>query len=299
MKQGLHRDTTKKLFGPRARAWLIGLLVIGTMATPRVAAETNAAVEVGQVPATNKVAATNAASTAGVTAGAVLEEVDEFVDFEDFEEVGDEDSDAAESSGDVSDPLQAYNVFMYRFNDWLYVWILRPVAKAYAWVLPERVRVSIGRALQNLRTPVSFVNAVLQLEFRKAGRELGRFVINSTVGLLGFFDPAAKYLKWYPANEDFGLTLGHYGVGDGFPLVLPFLGPSNPRDSIALVPQLLLNPLTYVRNISLSLGVGAADLFNTLSLSYELLDEPRENALDPYTYFRDAYKQNRDKRIKD
>ena len=203
------------------------------------------------------------------------------------------------SATQVFDPLRRYNLFVFRVNRWMYLWVIRPVAKGYACLLPEEVRVPIGRALRNLRTPASAVNALFQLEFKKAGTELGRFLINSTVGILGLFDPAGEHLKWYPAKEDFGLTLGRYGVGSGFPIMLPFRGPSNLRDSIVLVPQLLLNPFTYIQNGVFSISVGVANVFNTVSLEYEMIDSLYEEALDPYTFFRDAYQQNRGKRIQE
>jgi phospholipid-binding lipoprotein MlaA len=257
------------------RVWLTCLLLVGAIAIPMTGAET---IE----------------EDSSETGGVESSEQHQY-----FDDEFDDEFESGSSGGQVFDPLRRYNLFMFRINDWMYVWIIRPVAKGYACLLPERVRVPIGRALRNLRAPVSAVNAVLQFEFKKAGTELGRFLINSTIGILGLFDSAAKHLKWYPANEDFGLTLGHYGIGSGFPLVLPFLEPSNLRDSIALIPNLLLNPFSYIRNVIFSISVGVADVFNTVSLEYEMIDNLRREALDPYSFFRDAHQQNRDKRIQE
>jgi len=261
------------------RTWLTLILLAGVIAAPVIRAET---IEVA-----------NGDSTVADS----LEQHEEFDD--EFDDEFEDEFKSGSSSSQAFDPLRRYNLFMFRINDWMYLWIIRPVAKGYACLLPEGVRVPVGRALRNLRTPVSAVNALLQLEFKKAGTELGRFLINSTVGILGLFDPAASQLKWYPANEDFGLTLGHYGMGSGFPIVLPFLGPSNLRDSIALVPNLLLNPFSYIRNVIFSISVGVADVFNAVSLEYEMIDSLKAEALDPYTFFRDAYQQNRDNRIQE
>jgi len=160
-------------------------------------------------------------------------------------------------------------------------------------------RTSISKAFHNLYFPLRFTNSLLQLKFRKAGTELGRFVVNSTVGVGGLFDPAGRYLRWHPSEEDFGQTLGRYGVGEGFPVVLPVLGQTNLRDGLGLIPNYLLNPVTYVADWHITFPLGAGEKFNYMALHMDEYESIKNDALDPYTFIRDAYKQNREKMIKE
>jgi phospholipid-binding lipoprotein MlaA len=118
----------------------------------------------------------------------------DFDDFEEFEE---------EKTAEVSDPLQGYNRFMFKVNDKLYVWVVRPVAQGYEFVLPERARVSVKSCFNNLLFPRRFLNSLLQLKFKKSGIELARFGINSTIGLVGLFDPASAWFNLEASDEDF------------------------------------------------------------------------------------------------
>lgn len=220
------------------------------------------------------------------------------------EEVYDDDFDLEDEFEDPSeterfDPLSGYNRFMTKVNDKLYFWALKPVAKGYRKVVPKTGRVAVGRFFNNLLFPLRFVNNVLQFKFKGAGTELGRFCLNTTVGILGFRDPAKDWfdLKAYP--EDFGQTLGHYGVGGGFHIVLPFLGPSNLRDSIALVPDYYLDPVTYVKDDESELGIRAIDTINYASLHIGEYESLKKDSLDLYTFLRDAYEQKREKDIKE
>lgn len=215
-------------------------------------------------------------------------------EFDEFEEFGGE-----EEAGRVSDPLGGYNRFMFNVNDKFYYWVAKPLTRGYGYVVPEPARVSIGKAFNNLYSPLRFVNCALQLKFKKAGTELGRFVVNSTVGLGGLFDPAGRYLKWHDNDEDFGQTLGHYGVGDGFPLVLPLLGQSNLRDGLSIIPGIIVHPVTYAAATETSVAVKTGEQFNWISLHIGEYESVKKDALDPYTFIRDAYKQKRDKEIRE
>ena len=199
----------------------------------------------------------------------------------------------------ASDPLSGYNRFMFAVNDRLYLWVLKPVASGYATIAPEGGRVAISRFFRNLAFPQRFVNNVLQGELRDAGVECARFGINTTVGILGLFDPAQSGWKLSPREEDFGQTLGRYRVGDGFPLVLPLFGPSNLRDAVGLIPDGFLNPVNYLEPIIAKLGVQAGEKLNYTSLHLGEYESLKKAALDPYVFLRDAYKQNRDKRIEE
>ncbi|MFH2204299.1 MAG: VacJ family lipoprotein [Elusimicrobiota bacterium] len=231
------------------------------------------------------------ASAAASDAAAPAEDA-EFGDFED--EFG-----GAAEAKKVFDPLRGYNRFMFKVNDKFYYYLLRPLALHYRFAVPKQARTAVSKSFHNLYFPVRFVNTLLQLKFKKAGMEFGRFVVNSSVGVGGLFDPAGRYLKWRPSDEDFGQTLGHYGMGGGFPVVLPLLGPSNVRDGLALAPDALLNPLSYAVELPMSVAARAGEKFNYASLHLGEYESVKKDALDPYTFLRDAYEQNRDKKIQE
>ena len=216
--------------------------------------------------------------------------------FEGFEEFA---KPEGEAPREVFDPLIGYNRLMFNFNDkfWLYVW--RPTAKGFAFVVPEPARVALNRVYLNVRYPLRVVNCLLQLKLKKTGVETGRFLVNSTLGLAGLFDPAEKWLGWKaPDAEDFGQTLGRYGVGEGFPVMLPFIGPSNVRDGLGWIPDFYANPIVYFVSFNEGVAIGVGDYFNRSSLYPDEYSKLKKDALDPYTFFRDAYSQLRKERIR-
>lgn len=220
---------------------------------------------------------------------------DEFDDFEDeFEDMMDEDTEKK-----VFDPLIGYNRFMYRVNDKIYLVVIAPPAHIYAKVVPKPVRASVDRAFRNVAFPIRFLNMLFQFKFKRAGIDMGRFLINSTFGVGGLFDPADRYMGWHRGDEDFGQTLGFYGMGGGLPIVLPLLGPSNLRDTLAMVPDALVDPLAYVSPTEASVGLYAGKTLNYTSLHLSDYENLKKDALDPYTFFRDVYEQNRDNKIKE
>ena len=195
----------------------------------------------------------------------------------------------------VADPLEPFNRSMFWVNDKLYFYLFKPVARVYR-VVPEPARESVGKAFSNLGMPVRFANSLLQLKIKRAGTELSRFVINSTLGFFGLFDPAHNMgLKQH--DEDFGQTLGHYGTGTGFYLVLPIMGPSNLRDGIGDFVDGLADPITspyYVHIKPLEeIGLKTYDRVNWLSLDEDTYESIKRDALDPYLFVRNAYLQRR------
>ena len=134
-------------------------------------------------------------------------------------------------------------------------------------------------------------------KLEQAGTELARFVVNSTVGFLGFTDPAAEVLDLQAYPEDFGQTLGHYGVGSGFHLVLPLLGPSNLRDTLGLIPDHFLDPVNYIDHSETAMAVRAYRLVNKTSLHLGEYESLKKDAVDLYPFLRDAYEQRRKKQI--
>jgi phospholipid-binding lipoprotein MlaA len=225
-----------------------------------------------------------------------LGEDDELDEFDEFEE---EFGDASES--EVFDPLEGYNRVMTSFNDKLYFWVLKPVATGYRWLVPEIVRSGIGNFFHNLLYPVRFVNNLLQLKFRNAGEETIRFVYNTTFGLFGVWDPGREWLELRSHEEDFGQTLGFYGVGAGPHIVLPILGPSNLRDTFALYPDnFVLDPKAYyIEGNERKIGVFALEKVNDVSFRIGEYESVKKDAIDFYMFMRDGYEQIRIKEIKE
>lgn len=209
------------------------------------------------------------------------------------------DEEVDEEEVKVADPLLYWNKAMFHFNDKLYFWLLKPVATGYKTVLPETVRVGVRNFFYNLGFPIRFVGCILQANGRKAGAELGRFMFNTTVGVLGFGNPSKKHDHLNPAEEDLGQAFGRWGVGNGFYIVWPFLGPSTARDSVGLVGELFLDPVSYVEPTRDALAITAGKIVNNTSLKLGDYEAFKEAALDPYVSMRNAYIQNRDKRIED
>lgn len=215
-------------------------------------------------------------------------------DFDDFDE---EFAESEES--EVFDPLSGYNRFMTQVNDRLYFWVLKPVASGYRYVVPEGARRGIGRFFDNLLYPLRFVNNLLQFKIKNAGEETLRFVLNTTFGILGLWDPAKDWFDLEAHHEDFGQTLGFYGVGSGPHIVLPFLGPSNLRDLFSLYPDYQLDPIKEVEGTEEELGVRAFKSINDTSLHIGEYESLKKDAVDLYPFLRDVYEQNRKKEIEE
>lgn len=200
------------------------------------------------------------------------------------------------------DPLEGLNRGVYKFNDVADKTVIKPVAKAYKFVTPSPIRTGFNNFFTNLGSITTVLNDLLQFKFAHAFTDAGRFIINSTFGLAGFIDVAGKD-SIALRKEDFGQTLGFWGVGNGAYLVLPFLGPSSLRDTAGLVVDTTTtDPITYTHNI------GEIRLHNQLRTAQfidkrtELLDATDlvdEASLDPYAFTRDAYLQRRENLIKD
>ncbi len=198
----------------------------------------------------------------------------------------------------VFDPLYYWNKSWFHFNDKLYFWFFKPVAKGWGFVVPEPARIAVDRAFNNLGAPMRMTANALQGRFDGAGRELGRFTVNSVAGIGGLFDPAQEWFKWKATDEDLGQAFGSWGIGDGFPLVLPVLGQMNVRDGIGQIGNPFLNPIYYFTDFPVYTGVMAGGRIDNLSLNIDVYDKAKKDAIDPYTHFRDIYKQNRDKKIR-
>lgn len=199
----------------------------------------------------------------------------------------------------IPDPLEPLNRFFFGFNDKLYFWFYKPVASGYKFLVPEDLRLGVKNFFSNLTTPVRLFNCIFQGDFKGAGNETIRFLMNSTLGLGGFLDPAKTELNIEKRDEDFGQTLGVWGLGPGFYMEWPILGASSLRDTFGYVGDLLLDPKTYlIRSAPIGVAVRTYDQINEASFRIGVYEDFKRNALDPYVAKREAYHQNRQHRIK-
>lgn len=198
-----------------------------------------------------------------------------------------------------NDPLEGLNRGVYKFNDVADKAVIKPVAGAYKAVVPSPVRSGVNNFFSNLNTFVSVINDLLQFKFNKAAEGAGRFVINTTFGVAGLIDVASMD-GIEKRNEDFGQTLGHWGVGSGAYVVLPFLGPSTLRDTAGLVVDLAaFDPIGYVDEPATRNSLLAVKFIDRRSQYLPASDLLDEAALDPYAFMRDAYFQRRNSQIHD
>ena len=191
------------------------------------------------------------------------------------------------------DPWEPFNEKNFEFNRLVDRYILKPVAKAYKAVLPDGVRKSIGNVLDNTDVTRRLVNNLLQLKFAGAGREIARFVINSTIGLGGLFDVAEKGFDIEPSDRDTGQTLGKYGIGSGPYLILPFLPPLTVRDFFGFVADEAMYPLDYVVPIGAAIGVNAMEKVSERAENIDKFAGVEEAVVDLYGSVRNAYFQRR------
>ena len=208
------------------------------------------------------------------------------------EDLGLDDLEAGiDENGDI-DPLEAINRPIFEANLFLDRWLLRPVTRVYIETVPPPGRRGVSNFLQNLRTPVILLNDFFQGEMSRAGATFGRFFINTVFGLGGLVD-TADALGLPGHEEDFGQTLGSYGVGGKPYLMLPLIGPSNPRDVVGRVGDILMDPLTYLTPDELSEIETGINLVNDRSQVIDETDSLEATSIDYYAAVRSFYYQNR------
>jgi phospholipid-binding lipoprotein MlaA len=205
--------------------------------------------------------------------------------------------DEAEPTVSIADPLSGLNRAVFEFNDKMYFWALKPIAQGYKAVIPTPVRQGFLNFFHNLKSPVRIVNCFLQGKMGAAASEMCRFVYNTTFGILGFWDPAKDYPHLNPPEEDFGQTLGLFGIGNGIYLVLPFLGPSTLRDTAGMGGDYFLSPATYIDTAWVEWSMKAEESVNDLSFRIGQYEELKDAAIEPYASFKDGYIQYRNKKI--
>ena len=197
----------------------------------------------------------------------------------------------------IADPLEPLNRAFFFLNDKTYFWIVKPVARGYRAVVPQDIRVCVKNFFANLATPIRLVNNLLQGKIRNAGEVVLRFAINTTMGIGGLFDPAQNDFGLEPRDEDLGQTLGKYGLGHGFYIVIPLVGPASLRDGVGLTGDLFLHPTTYTNNAKLVVGAYVLYTVNRVSLTIGEYEDLKKSAIDPYVAVRDAYSQYRAKKV--
>ena len=196
----------------------------------------------------------------------------------------------------VNDPLEPTNRNVFSINQGIDKGLLKPAAEFYRDMVPATARLGISNALNNLRTPVILLNNLLQGDLDRSVATLARFLVNSTVGMLGIADVAAE-LGVPPHSEDFGQTLAVWGIPSGPYLMLPIFGPSNPRDTVGLVVDVLTDPLNmWMSNTDrteLALSRAGVNVISQRELNLELLNEVEKSSLDFYAAIRSLYRQRR------
>lgn len=208
-----------------------------------------------------------------------------------------------------SDPLEPFNRGVYKFNRVADRYVLRPVAKTYKSYTPPEFRIGIHNFIDNLFYPTTIVNDVLQGKFAQGGKDLGRFVVNSTLGIVGLMDVATP-LGLERNDEDLGQTLGRYGVGEGWYLMLPLLGPSDARDLFGRIGDSFTGP-TPIADLADAYSVTDYHVPDTIDYSLtaldgidtrsRLLDADRmlDEQLDPYVFLRTTFLQSRQGKVFD
>jgi phospholipid-binding lipoprotein MlaA len=196
------------------------------------------------------------------------------------------------------DPWEPFNRPVFAFNDFLSRHVLEPVGRGVAFVVPEFVRDAIARAYVNVRTPGVMLNDLLQGKPREAGIDLARFLMNSSVGLAGLLDPAAA-VGLEANEEDFGQTFGVWGIPPGPYLVLPFLGPSSPRDAVGRAADTATTPYGWFIPIWASAAIFGVDTANEFSFIAHDIAEERAEAFDWYAAVRNAHTSRRQNLVED
>jgi phospholipid-binding lipoprotein MlaA len=198
---------------------------------------------------------------------------------------------------EVSDPIEPFNRAVFTFNDKMFIWVLNPVATGYSKVLPADIRGCVGNFFYNLGEPVRSVNCLLQGRFRDSGLTISRFLINSIAGVFGLADPASREFAIPRMNATFGQTFSVWGVGDGFYMVIPLLGPSTLRDFTGKITESFVTTSYYPWNddIVTSATVFGVQNVNFISLRLGVYEDIKALSFDPYVAFRNAYFQSRNK----
>jgi len=218
----------------------------------------------------------------------IMSNVGVFYNYTDpFYELPDEEpSDDIFQELNIWDPLEGGNRVVFAFNYLTAKWLLLPISQVYSYIIPEYARNGIQRIDSNIQMPGRLINSILQARFKSSGIELARFGINTTVGILGFYDPAYNWYELEPLDNNFGLTFGYWGIPKGFYLVLPIQGSTCIRNGVGLVGDYFANPITWIPPYTfwnwISWGIKLGLGFNNMSLNLKDALRMGQSSLDPY-----------------
>jgi phospholipid-binding lipoprotein MlaA len=201
------------------------------------------------------------------------------------------------STPDPRDPFERFNRASYKFNDTLDRAILKPTAKGYKAVAPQFVEAGVSNFFDNLGQPTVIVNDLLQAKFKPALTDTGRFLVNTTLGVGGLFDPASSF-GLDGGDEDFGQTLGKWGVSSGPYLMIPIFGPSTVRDGFGSIADAFTDPTNYVERDVIRYSVNALGLINTRASLLEA-EKAMQDSYDKYAFLRNAFLQRREYQVLD
>lgn len=218
-------------------------------------------------------------------------------DHADTSAVGTEEWERYEDEADeqrISDPLEGVNRRIFAFNDGFYKYAARPLANVYKEVTPKFLRKGISNAFDNAKAPVRVANQLLQGKPKAATQEVGKFMVNSTEGLLGTMKASDKYPDLNPPQEDFGQTLAYWGIGRGPYLVVPVLGPLTTRDAVGRAGDWFLDPVPYLEEWEWRFGLSATENVNDIPGILAVYDAITGSAIDKYEAVKDGYVQRRE-----
>lgn len=193
----------------------------------------------------------------------------------------------------ADDSLEGYNRSMYAFNTILIGYIFKPVGKMYSFVMPEYMREGFARMADNIEMPDRLINSLLQARWERAGIELARFGVNTTLGVAGFWDFADKHMGMIPQTNSFGMTFAYWGIGQGCYLILPIQGSTTLRDGIGLIGDYFADPITYIPPYTfinfIRLGIRAGIELNDMTLVIDNYTRVYDSSKDPYETMKNMY----------
>lgn len=192
----------------------------------------------------------------------------------------------------IEDPLESINRPIFAFNHGLYTWVLTPLARGYAAIMPDPAEVAVSQFFSNLREPLNAFNHILQANGSKSGASLGRFLINSTIGILGLFDPASEWFDIKPHKATLNDTLRSWDVSAGPYIVIPILGQSDVRNGFSTFTETTFAPVTFITDQPQTLYIQTYDGFHEFSPRAESYETLYNESEDPYVFFRNMYMQS-------